>query len=347
MNHLELLQAEILAKGGKSAMLSRALELGLDPALVHIDAALEGLLVKYENRNLIADKVLPIVRTKRRSNVYRRIRPETMFQVPQAAMSGTEAVPNRVNYGLDTNGSFSVLDYGLMDFISSDEESNADLPIEPRMLAEDTIMGQLMLAREARAAALVFGAANYGANTQALSGASRFDNAASDPIPLLLQQLRVPLVRPNVMVIGEDAWDPLRTNANVIKYVVSRGATKLGATPLMVDEETLAAALRLDKVLVGTAIVNLPREGATPSYTRIWGKSCALIAVQETPNPRATQTFGYTFRFTGDQPEMAVQSWYDQVPGTRGGTWIKVTHSDAEVVVGGATAGYLLTTVVS
>jgi hypothetical protein len=100
-------------------------------------------------------------------------------------------------------------------------------------------------------------------------------------------------------------------------------------------------------VYVGKTIINLPREGATPSYTRLWGKSCALIAVQQTPNTRATQTFGYTFRFTGGQPEMAVQSWFDQAPGTRGGTWIKVTHSDAEVVVGGANAGYLLTTVVS
>jgi hypothetical protein len=235
MTTLEALQADILARSGNAHLLSRALELGLDPSSVHIDAAIEGLLVKYENRDLIADKVLPIVRSKRRSNKYRRVKPETMFQVPQALIAGTEGRPNRVNYSLDTDGTFSVVDYGLMDFISTDEEQNADAPIEPRMLAEDTIMGQLMLAREARAAAIIFGSSNYGSNTQALSGSSRFDNASSDPIPFLLQQLRVPLVRPNTMVIGEDAWDPLRTNANVIKYVTGRALTKAGTTPLVVD----------------------------------------------------------------------------------------------------------------
>lgn len=341
------LQAELLAKGGHAHLLSRAVELGLGAGSVYTDVPVSNLLVAYSNRDLIADRVMPVVRAARRSGKYRKLKPETHFQIPDALLGSQEAMPNRAAYALDSDGTFAVKDYALLDFISHDEEAGADAPIEPRLIAEKAIMGFLSLAREKRCADLVFAAGQYGSNTEALAGGDRWDNSASDPVAKLLTRLRTPLVRPDTMVIGEEAWDAFRTHAAVTKYITSRNAADGINTPLMVDEPTVARAFRLRQVLVGTPIYNTAREGATPSYSRIWGKSCALIKVQETPSPRETATFGYTFRFTGGMPPFAVQAIAEQLRGVRGGTWLKISHSDDEVVVGGDKVGYLLTTVVS
>jgi len=349
---LAAVQRQLLLEKGFDPAAIALLERSLGPGAVHVDQPIENLLVKYENNELIADQVMPVLKTNKKSNVYFQLKPETAFTIPDARLSGQEAMPNRAGAALDTNGSFKVTDYALLDFISTDEEANADAPLEPRLISEDTLMGYLALAREQRVAALVFGSGNYGSNTSALAGTARWDvgpaTSTADPVADLLAAIRAPLAKPNTAVFGWQAWDAFRVHPKVTAYITSRAATQRGPTPLMIDEDTVAAAFRLKKVLVGEAKYTTNREGATNAFGYIWGKSCALIRVEPTPNVRRTQTFGYTFRFTaGDTPPFAVQQFYNPLPGVRGGTYLKLSHSDADQIVGGASTGYLYTTVVS
>jgi len=338
---LTLAQQRLSAQRGMD--LARRVELGLGAGSVHIDRALTNVAVKYMNREMIADAVFPVIRTGKKSDKYFKFKPETMFNLAAVDVVGAESMPGRPAAGLDTPGTFSCTDRALQDFISTDEEINADAPLQPRIDVTEILTNYLMLAREKRVADIVFGSGNYGSNTAALAGADRWDTSTSDPVSKILTALRTPLVRPNVMVIGEEAWDGLRTNPKLLQYVLSRSATANGATPLMLDESTIAAAFRLERVLIGQALYNTSAEGAAASYSRVWGKSCALIRVESSPSPRRTQTFGYTFRFGA----METSTFYDGRPGRAGGTYIKVAHSDADEVVAGSSAGYLYTTVVS
>ena len=338
---ITLAQQRMSAQRGQD--LARRVELGLGVGSVHIDRALTNVAVKYMNREMIADSVFPVIRTGKKSDKYFKFKPETMFNIAAVDVVGAESMPGRPAAGLDTPGTFSCTDRALMDFISTDEEINADAPLQPRIDVTEILTNYLMLAREKRIADIVFGSGNYGSNTAALAGADRWDVSTSDPVSKILTALRTPLVRPNVMVIGEEAWDGLRTNPKLLQYVLSRSATANGATPLMLDESTIAAAFRLERVLIGQALYNTSAEGAAASYSRVWGKSCALIRVESSPSPRRTQTFGYTFRFGA----METSTFYEGKPGRAGGTYIKVAHSDADEVVAGSSAGYLYTTVVS
>jgi hypothetical protein len=346
---MQQLQAQVLGRSGNLApeVLQRAIQLGMGTGL-HTDAAVENLLVKYENAEMIADMVMPVINRPKRSDFFRKMKPEIAFNIPDAKIASAEAMPNRANATLDTNGTYTVKDYGLMDFISADEEANADAPLEPRMESEEALMGYLMLAREKRAADVVFASGNYGSNTAALSGTDRWDNASSDPVAKILAVKKTPLVAPNTMVIGYEAWDYLRTNTNFMAYVRSRAQAGGSSTPLLIDEATVCRAFDLDRVVIGKAKYNSAREGATASYSYIWGKSCALIRVEPRPSVRKTQTFGYTFRYTaGGIPPFGVQVIANQLAGVRGGSFIKVGHSDDEVLVAGSNAGYLLTTAIS
>lgn len=326
-----------------SAEMRRRIELGLGVGSVHIDRVLTNLAVMYTNREFIADKVFPVLTVGKKSDKFFKFKPETMFNVAAVDIVGAESVPGRPAAGLDTPGTYSCIDRALMDFVSTDEEINADAPLQPRMDITEILTNYLLLAREKRIADVVFTSGNYGSNTAALSGTSRWDTATGDPVANILTALRTPLIRPDTMVIGVEAWDGLRTNPKMLQYVLSRSMTSNGTTPLMLDEMTVAAAFRLRQVVVGEAIYNTAAEGASASYSRVWGKSCALIKVEERPSPRRTSAFGYTFRFGA----METSAFYEGLPGRAGGTYIKVSHSDDDEIIAGSSAGYLYTTVVS
>lgn len=346
---LQKLQRQFLSDRGHVQMLAQAIQLGLGANNSHTDGPVEDLLVGYYNEEFIADDVMPVILVNKRSDTYYKLKPEIAYNVPDARISSQEAMPSRAGAALDTAGTFSVKDYGLVDFVSNDEEANADAPLQPRLESEEALSGFLGLAREIRVAAVVFGSGNYGSNHSALSGTDRFDNTSSDPAPLILSVIEQPLVRPNVMVIGPDAWRYLRSNTNMIRYITSRPSYKGGQTPFMLDRETVAEAFELERVLVGRAKYNTAREGATASYSNVWGKSMALIRVEKTPSRRRTANFGYSFRFNRGMggTGFGVQRIYNELVGVSGGTYIKMTHSDDDCVVGGSNVGALRTTVVS
>ncbi len=338
---LTLAQQNLNAKRGRD--MARSIELGLGVGSVHIDRALTNVAVQYQNNEFIADSVMPVIRVAKKSDKYFKFKPETMFNVAAVDVVGAESMPGRPAAGLDTPGTFSCTDRALMDFISTDEELNADAPLQPRIDVTEILTNYLGLAREVRTAAIAFGSGNYGSNTAALSGADRWDTSTSDPVSKIFAAIRAPLVKPNTMVIGWEAYDALRTNPAILQFVLSRASSQGGATPLMVDEATIAAMFRLNRVIVGEAKYNASAEGAAASYSYVWGKSCALIRVEPSPSPRRTQTFGYTMRFGA----METSTFYEGKPGRAGGTYVKVAHSDADEIVGGEYTGYLYTTVVS
>ena len=338
---LTLAQQNLNAKRGRD--MARSIELGLGVGSVHIDRALTNVAVQYQNNEFIADSVMPVIRVAKKSDKYFKFKPETMFNVAAVDVVGAESMPGRPAAGLDTPGTFSCTDRALMDFISTDEELNADVPLQPRIDVTEILTNYLGLAREIRVAGVAFNASNYGSNTAALSGADRWDTSTSDPVAKIFAAIRAPLVKPNTMVIGWEAYDALRTNDAIKQFVLSRASTLNGATPLMVDEAALAAMFRLNRVIVGEAKYNAAAEGAAASFSYVWGKSCALIRVEPSPSPRRTQTFGYTMRFGA----METSTFYEGKPGRAGGTYVKVAHSDADEIVGGEYTGFLYTTVVS
>lgn len=324
---------------------AEAVNLSLSPGSVHIDTALPNFLAAYENRECIADEVLPVLSVRKRSDKVFEIPVETLQQVADVQIAGQRGKVKEISYGVNTNNTYSVVDYGLMDFVSSDEEENADAPLVPRAIAAMVLTSFLDLAREIRVAAVVFGSGNFGSNTAALSGTDRFDNSASDPVQKILDAIESCFVRPNTMVVGGQVWPKLINNPAVVAYIKQRASDQFGATPRIVNEDWFARAFGLSRVKIGRAKYVSSAEGASITSSYIWGKSLALIKVEDQPNPRMTSCFGYTYRFGSNAYQSEVVP--DRLSGVRGGNWIKLTHSDDEKAVGGGNAGYLYTTVIS
>ena len=320
--------------------------LSLSPDAVHVPAIATNVFVMYQNRELIADQVMPLVNATRLSNRIEQMPAATMQNIANAQIANQRARPNEVVYSVDNSLTYNCLPYGLLDYIPQEIMQNADAtPLQSRALYMAIVRNFLDLAREYRVAAEVFNSANYGSNTAALSGTSRWDNAASDPIQALMDAKESVFSTPNVLVLGGQVWPKLRTNPAVRSYITSRASTSSGPVPMAVELATIAELLGVDRVIVGRAKYNSAQEGATAVSSYIWGKSAALIRVEPNPNPVMTQTFGYTFRFGG----LAYQNQVipDLIGGAMGGEYVKLSTFDDELVIGGEATGYLYTTVIS
>lgn len=106
--------------------------------------------------------------------------------------------------------------------------------------------------------------------------------------------------------------------------------------------------MELDAIYVPRARYNAANVSQNANLQRVWTEdSAAFVRVEKRPSPQNTNAFAYTFRLADSQnPPMAVQSWFDRLPGRKGGTWIKVTHADSEKLISGSLGGYLFTTVI-
>ena len=319
--------------------------MGLAPGDVHIPTGLTNQFVMYANRECIADQVLPVVDVKKKSDKIWETGVTTLQSIANTQLAGSRARPNEVPYAVDANLAYTCQDQGLIDFIDNETIANADTPLEPRVLSGIVLKSFLDLAREYRVAQVVFGTSNYGNSTAALSGANRWDQASSDPVAEILAQKESVFATPNVLVLGGQVWPKLRTNPKVLQYILGRAsASSIGAVPLSVQLELFAALCEVDRVVVGRAkYVTSQEAGSTTDY--VWGKKAALIRVEPNPNPRMTQCFGYTYRFGGKTYRNEVIA--DRMPGLMGGEYLKMTHSDAEQVIGGGTTGYCWDTVIS
>lgn len=312
---------------------------------VHISRALERMLVSYPNRDYIADMIAPVVAVDKRFDSIFQIPVETMQNVADAMIAGSRARPNEIKYSINHTLNYSVKDYGLIDFISADEITNADPPLRPYEYSQRILVNILMLAREIRVATMAQLSTNYGANTSALSGAARWDVSTGDPVSNIFTAMEAPLVTPNVLFMGPLAWIAFRQNPNVIKYILSRPSTSMGAVPFFMDTQTVASAFGLDAVVVGRAKYNSAAEGATPVSAYIWGKSAGLIRYEAAPSPRESSMSFVTFRF--GQQGLSVQVIPELLHGVRGGDYVKCVESSDEKVIGGVNSSWLYTTVVS
>jgi hypothetical protein len=131
------------------------------------------------------------------------------------------------------------------------------------------------------------------------------------------------IMRPNVLVIGQQVATQLMQHPKVVQIV-----NKTSQASGIVTLEALAAALGLERVVVGQSWVNNAKKGQTASYARAWGKHAALLRVDNLADASRGSTFGFTAQW-GDR---IAGSEFDRDIGLRGGQRVRVGESVKEVI---------------
>lgn len=292
-----------------------------------VDAVQTGITLAYRNNNLIADNVLPRIQVATPQFKWNEYSKEERFTVPETLV-GRKGVPNEVEFGFKEKES-SVKDYGLDDVIPNDDITQAaagTTGYNPVGHATEALTDLILLDREKRVSNIVFNEDTYATGfKETLSGTdqwSDYDN--SNPREQILDALDKPLVRPNIMVLGQRVWTVMRQNPTLVSAILGNSGTQGTIT-----RQQLAELLEIEEIVVGQGWINIAKPGKTPQLVRVWDNHAALLHRNRLANTQRGVTFGFTAqwqgRIAGQLPEPKV--------GLRGGVRVRVGESVKELVV--------------
>lgn len=301
-----------------------------------IQPQLTAISLTYQNRTFIAETVLPRVPVMSQAFKWSKYTLGDGFTIPDTRV-GRKSAPGQIDWTA-TEFSDATLDYGLEDAVPQADIQNAEAvqkmwgtkPIDP-MMRSTTLLTQLIATdRESRVANIVFALATYpAANRVTLSGTSQWsDTTNSNPVSALMNALDIPVVRPNVLVLGQQTWTGLRQHPKVTAAAFPSGGNALGGGTVL-QREALAALLEIEEVVVGPAWYNTAKPGQTPSLSRLWGKHASLIYRAPQVETVNDVTFGFTAQW-GDRIAGTIER--DPSVGLRGGTRVRVGESVKEEI---------------
>lgn len=297
-----------------------------EPKDLHVDAVLSNLSIKYTNEDFIWDKVMPVIKVPKKSDVFYKYNKADSFRIVDDAI-GPKSLPNEADWGTSTDN-YSVKDHALGDWLPQESIDNADNPLQPEVSTNDFLNEVLSLRQEKRVVDKVFVATAYpvGNKTQ-LSGTAQFGGAADDPIGVLTTAIETCFKRANTLVFGANVWKTFRKLPEVLDAV--KGATRYQGSPGgLATKEEVIALLEVQNLLIGRARYISTKEGQTDTYTRLWGNHVAALYVDPNPGIKSI-TFGGTF------VEMLRQTMRDFDPkrGTKGAHYFKVAWNSDEHII--------------
>lgn len=273
---------------------------------VHVNRPLTNISVAYfqDASAFIADKVFPNIPVEKQSDAYWVI-PRDSFNRDEMAIRapGTESAGG--GYEVDPSNTYYAHVRAYHHDIPDQVRANTDTPLSSDREGTILCTHKALINREKNFATKYFTTGVWGTDiTGVASGLGagevlQWNDAASTPIEDLRLHKRTIQERtgfaPNTLVLGQDVLDTLYDHPDIIDRI------KYGQTPGSAANVTVAdleALFKIPRILVGSAINNTSREGASEVSAFIMKKGALLCYSAPTPGIM-TPSAGYTFSWTG------------------------------------------------
>lgn len=322
-----------------------------DPQLLYLDRVLTSFSVGFQNADLVAEALAPVVTVDQQSGKYNIFERGNSWRSDWNDLRGPGGKANEIpKRKLSRDGYFAV-EHALMDVVPPEEQQAAatgDVDRDP--LAESTmeLSNMILMGREQKVVDMATTAANYNSsNVATLSGGSQWDNyGSSTPIADIKAANRllhgIFFTNLNTAIMGWLVASYLEDHPTLI--------TRIQYSALGVTTDQLIAEL--------TGIPQFKRAGAGKLTNRVgqtetvgymWGKDVVFANVPDRPG-RRTPAFMYEFNFPfQDGLTMPTERWYDN---DRKADKVRVTRRyDVKFISldssGKAIGGYLIKNAIS
>jgi len=307
-----------------------------------VDAILTSLVQEAvpSDDQLIADKVFEKINIPERSGTLLQ-EASRNFMGAGAALD-LERAPGagRASIGgFDRSSStFKALIYSASDSIAMEDIMDSQFPGgEEARIARKTAR-VMKLAREARAASLLFGTANFNNATCTAEFGGKFNAAAATPLSDL-HTLKdtvfeaVHGINPDTLVFGRTVFRELARNPEVRGYV-GTSANGIASGNLILNDEAVISVLRdvlgIPNIYVGQARRDTAAPGVASSESYIWTGDSLFMGilhgsdaiVQKTGNVKAMPVAAVDFEFS-----TMVSGTYDSLDATRRYVWAEEVHT--------------------
>jgi len=236
------------------------------PRDVHIERPLTEFSIAYRNQLYIGQQVFPAVGVQKQTDFYFVFDKQSWFRNIVAKRSpGTRA--QRADYMVST-ASYVAINYALAKGIPDEVRENADNPLRPDVEATEFVTDALLRAQEIRVANIVTASTAW---NYAASPTTQWSSDVSDPLgdieAAINNVIAVTGRQPNIAVMSWGTWRYLKNHPDLLDRIKF---TRPGATA---EPGDIAGWFGLDKVLIGTALVDNAAEGAAASMAYVWGSA--------------------------------------------------------------------------
>ena len=267
----------------------------------HIDRALTNTSVAFmqDASAFIADKVFPIVKVKRQSDVfYVYNKGDFMRDEAQVRGAGTESAGG--DYGVEASDPYYCRKHAFHKDVTPEERANYDEPLDADTDSTEFVSQKMLIRREMEWASKFFKAGVWGEEIEGAATASTgkvvyWDEATSDPIGDItkasVKMASETGYKPNTLVLSPFVFNALKNHEDIldrIKY------TQKG----IVTADLLATLFEVDNVYVAWGVVNTAAKGNEDNVGFIMGKHALLC--YSAPSPALKKpSAGYIFAWTG------------------------------------------------
>ena len=267
----------------------------------HIDRALTNISVAYmqDANAFIADKVFPIVKVKRQSDVF-YVYNKGDFMRDEAALRGAGTESAGGDYGVEAADPYYCRKHAFHKDVTAEERANYDEPLDADRDATDFVTQKMLIRREMEWASKFFKEGIWGKEISGAASASGnnvvyWDEPTSNPIKDItdagVEMASKTGYKPNTLVLSPFAFNALKNHEDVLDRVKY---TQKG----IVTADLLATLFEVDNVYVAWSVVNTAAKGKTDNVNFIMGKHALLCYSNPTPALKKPSA-GYIFAWTG------------------------------------------------
>lgn len=271
---------------------------------VHVNRPLTNISIAYsqEATDFVADRVFQNIPVEKQSDVYYTFPREYFFRDDFGVRApGTESSGG--GYEADGTASYLCVTSAFHHDIPDEIRRNSDY--DQDRLATMLVMQKAMIRREVAWATKFFTTSVWAQDVTGVAGVpganqvKQWNDAASTPINDIAawrtDMKQNTGVFGNVLTMGQQVWDVLKTNPQIMDRIKYTGGP---SDPAMITKEMVAALFEVDELLVMSATKVTSKEAAaTGTYAFIGGKSALLTYRPPSPGifvPAAGYTFSWT-----------------------------------------------------
>ncbi len=273
-----------------------------------VSPLLTNISLAYRNESYIAEQILPVVPVIKDTAQIATYGMDNLRIEESLRAQGSWA--NEVNHSLTLGAHYILQDHALKEFVTKEEEDNADKPVTPRIDATENLTDRLQVIKEKELADAMANTGVITLNTT-LSGTdqwSDFDN--SDPFADIKTAMES---------VRSNSW--MLPNTFVMSYAVMM---TLLVHPAFLDRlpnvtvmtsDLVLQALRMafpniKNIFIGSAQYNSGVEWGTDALADIWGKHFWVAYVSDKPRLKS-RSFGFTYQAPGQNRQVKVLA-YDE-----------------------------------
>lgn len=306
-----------------------------------VDEILSSLVVEAvpSDSQLIADSLFETVKTPERSGTL--LLEETRNFMGAGSGLDLERAPGaaRANIGgFDRSSTtFKSLIYSAQDSIAMEDILDSQYPGSEEARIAKKVARVMKLAKEKRAADLLFTGSNFNTATSTAQFGGKFNAAGAEPLSYLHQLKDVVFasahgINPDSLVIGRDLFRAMARSPEVRGFVGSASAGIASGNMILSDEAVKAVirdVLGIPNIMVGEARQDTAVPGASSSEGYIWTADTLFMGilhgadaiVQKSGGVKAMPVAAMNFEFGG-----MVAGQYDSLDRTRRYVYAEESH---------------------